>query len=83
MSLHLVIDSGLVLILLLVLAILSAGRLATCIRIFATQCVVLAFLPLLSQLAHGEAVTHHALIMLLGTMALKVLLIPWVLIRTI
>jgi len=83
MSLHTVMDAALVLILLLGLTMLSAGRLATCIRIFAIQCLVLAFMPLVTEWIHGEGVTRHALVMLLGTISLKVLLIPWVLLRTI
>jgi hydrogenase-4 component E len=83
MNLGTTIDSILVLILLLNLALLAAGRLATCINIFAAQCLAMSVLPIAGELMHGEAIGWHGPIMMLATIALKVLLIPWVLKRTI
>lgn len=81
MSIQISIDALLVIILLLNLALLSAGRLATCIRIFALQCLALSVLPLAGAGFHGQL--SHALIIMLVTVTLKVLLIPWLLLRTI
>lgn len=77
------VDGILVLVLLVDLAMLAAGRLATCIRLFAMQCVVISILPMLAEAAHGEGVGMHGVIMLLGTLGLKAVLIPWLLLRTI
>lgn len=83
MNLHTAIDIALVLVLLLGLAMLATVRLRTCIRIFAIQCLVIAPLPLAAELAHHEAPGMHALILLAGIIALKSILIPWVLNRVI
>jgi hydrogenase-4 component E len=83
MTIRFAIDNVLVLVLLLDLAMLAAGRLATCIRIFAVQCVALAMLPVAADLLHGEGPGVHALILAAGTVGLKVVLIPWILMRTI
>jgi hydrogenase-4 component E len=83
MDLHPTIDAALVLVLLLDLTLLAVGRLHTCIRIFAIQCLILAFLPLAAEQVRGEGIGHEALILLLGTLGLKVWLIPWLLRRTI
>jgi hydrogenase-4 component E len=81
-SLHSAIDAALVLVLLLDLAMLAAGRLTTCIRIFSLQCLVLAMLPVAASQLHDAPATH-AWIMFLGTIGIKVFLIPWVLLRII
>lgn len=83
MNIHSAIDSALVLILLLDLAILAAGRLATCINIFAAQCVALALLPVAAELSHEQTPGLHAYAILAGTLAMKVGLIPWLLKRVI
>jgi hydrogenase-4 component E len=83
MSIHSSIDGALVLILLLDLAMLAAGRLATCIRIFAAQCLVLSLLPIAAEIAHGEGPGWHGFVLLAGTIGLKVMLIPWLLLRII
>ncbi|HEX2970776.1 MAG TPA: hypothetical protein VHP11_00485 [Tepidisphaeraceae bacterium] len=83
MNIESTIDGILVLVLLTGLAMLAAGRLATCIRLFAMQCVVISVLPMLAEASHGEGLGMHGVLMLLGTLGLKVILIPWLLLRTI
>ena len=83
MPLQSTIDAALVFVLLLDLALLAAGRLKTCIRIFAGQCLLLAFLPMATESMHGEGMGRAAFILLAGTISLKVILIPWLLLRTI
>ena len=83
MSFATVIDASLVLILLLGLALLAASRIATCIRIFAFQCLVISVLPLAGELAHHKPPGLHAFILLFFTIGVKVILIPWLLTRTI
>ena len=83
MNLHSSIDAALVLVLLLDLAMLAAGRLATCIRIFSLQCLILSSLPLAGSMLHDNAAPLHAYILMVGTIGIKVVLIPWVLLRVI
>jgi hydrogenase-4 component E len=83
MDIHSTLDGALVLILLLDLALLAAGRLATCINIFAAQCVVLSLLPSAAELSYEQMPGLHAFIMLASTLGMKVVLIPWLLRRTI
>lgn len=77
------IDNILVLVLLLDLALLAAGRLATCIRLFAAQCLALAMLPPAAELLHDGNITIHAWFLAAGTITLKVLLIPRILLRAV
>ena len=76
------IDGALVLVLLLNLAMLAAGRLATCIRLFALECIVISLLPVAAAVAAGDA-GYHGLLLVAGTIALKVFLIPFILLRVI
>ncbi len=57
---------------------LGSARLGACIRVVALQGALLALLPLAT---HG--VTGHSLILAGGTLALKGILIPWLLLRAI
>lgn len=77
------IDMILVLCILLDLAILAVSRLVTSVRLFALQSLLLAFLPLLGEISHGGGLSLHAPLVAAGTLALKVLLIPYILIRII
>jgi hydrogenase-4 component E len=77
------IDMILVLAILLDLGILAVSRLVTGVRFFAMQSLLLAFLPLLGVAAHGEALSLHAPLVAVGTVALKVVLIPYILIRIV
>ena len=83
MTLQTTIDMVLVLTILLDLAILAVGRLVTGVRIFATQSFLLALLPLLGAALHGEGLSLHAPLIAAGTVALKMLLIPYILIRIV
>jgi len=69
------IDMVLVLAILLDLGILAVSRLVTGVRFFAVQSLLLAFLPLLAEAAHGEALSLHAPLVAVGTIGLKVVLI--------
>jgi hydrogenase-4 component E len=77
------IDLILVLAILLDLGILAVSRLVTGVRLFALQSLLLAFLPLLGEAAQGEALSLHAPLVAAGTLALKVLLIPYILTRIV
>lgn len=77
------IDMVLVLAILLDLGILAVSRLVTGVRLFALQSLLLAFLPLLAEAAQGEAISLHAPLVAVGTIALKVVLIPYILIRIV
>lgn len=81
--LHSVIDSILVLAVLLNLAMLATSRMAACIRIFASQSLLLAALPIALGLHHEGTLGAHVLVIALGALGLKVLLIPWVLLRVL
>lgn len=83
MTLQSTVDIGLVLVLLLGLAMLGTARLGTYIRIFRAQSLVLGMLPIAAEVMRGEAPGRDAVIVLAGTLLLKVILIPWVLMRTI
>lgn len=80
---HSIIDAVLILIVLLNLAMLATSRLARCVRIFAMQSLLLAMLPLLLELHHGRVNALHPIAIAVGTAALKVFLIPWVLLRVL
>lgn len=79
----LVIDSCLTLALLLNLAMVATSRLSGCIRIFAAHSLLLSVLPLALQLHHGSMPGMHAWAIAIGTIGLKVILIPWVLLRVL
>jgi hydrogenase-4 component E len=83
MSLQTAIDGALVMVLLLDLSMLAAERLTNCIRTFAMQCVLLSVLPLAAEAMHTGAGGLHGYILLVGTIGMKSLLIPWVLTRIV
>lgn len=79
----LVTDSLLMVVVLLNLAMLGTSRLSGCVRLFAAQSVVLSLLPVLLDLIHSSLPGVHAVAIALGTIALKGIFIPWVLLRLI
>jgi hydrogenase-4 component E len=81
MNPHPVLDAICVLVVLLDLMMLGTSRLASCIRIFAYQSALLALMPLIGEALPGEAHARHAILVALGAIALKVVLIPKVLLR--
>lgn len=81
MTSHLTIDACLVLVILLNLGMLAVSRLAMGIRFFALQSVILAFLPLAEESLHGDLPGMHGFFICAGTIALKVVLIPYILLR--
>jgi hydrogenase-4 component E len=83
MNLQSGIDAALVLVLLLDLAMVAVARLSTCIRIFAFQCALLALLPPAAARVHLLEAPFHAYLILMGTIGIKVILIPSVLLRII
>lgn len=83
MNAHLAIDSALVLVVLLNLGMLAVSRLATGVRLFALQSLLLAFLPLAEESLEGGLPGMHASVIAIGTIALKVILIPYILLRII
>ncbi|MEP0845365.1 MAG: hydrogenase [Phycisphaerae bacterium] len=83
MSPQTAIDAALVLVTLLGLGMLAVSRLATLVRFFALQSLLLAFLPLAEESMHGEVPGMHGFLIAGGTLALKVILIPYILSRLI
>ncbi len=81
MTYHPAIDTALVLAMLLNLSMLASSRLTTCIRLFAFQSFLLALLPIAGEFALGEIPSVHAYLIAAVAMGLKVLLIPYVLMR--
>lgn len=81
--LQLVIDSILVLVVLLNLAMLATSRMAACIRTFALQSLLLAFLPIAIGLGHETMLGVHIFAIAAGAVGLKVLLVPWILLRVL
>jgi hydrogenase-4 component E len=73
-------DSILILAILLSLFVLATSRIGMGIRIFATQSALLAFLPLL---LHGGHVGVHQVVLCVGTLLVKVVLVPQFLFRAI
>lgn len=73
-------DLALVLIILLNFLVLGSSRLSACIRAVALEGMVLAALPLAMPLAEP---TPRLIMLSLGTLALKGVLFPWLLFRTI
>lgn len=78
-----VVDAVLVLIVLLNLAMLAISRLTTVIRLFALQSLLLAFLPVVDEAFRGHFPGVHGPFIGAGTIALKVFLIPWILLRLV
>ena len=74
-------DGVLVLVILLDLAMLAVSRLATCIRLFAMQSLLLSLLPPAIESIHGNVPGIHEFLIAGGALGLKVLLVPWVLLR--
>ncbi|HEY3244797.1 MAG TPA: hydrogenase [Phycisphaerae bacterium] len=78
-----ILDAVFMLIILLDLAMLAVSRLASCIRIFAMQSLLLALLPLAADTLHVGIPGRHALLIAGVTIALKAIFIPRVLERII
>jgi hydrogenase-4 component E len=78
-----IVDFCLTLVVLLNIAMLATSRLSSCIRIFAAQSLFLSALPVLLQFHHASSVGVHAMAIAAGTVALKVILIPRVLLRVL
>jgi len=76
-------DAVLVLVILLNLGMLAVSRLASGVRLFALQSLLLAFLPLAEEVLEGQVPGMHAFLIAGGTIALKVILIPYILMRII
>ncbi|MCC7292072.1 MAG: hypothetical protein IT449_08440 [Phycisphaerales bacterium] len=83
MSAQFITDAVLVLVILLNLGMLASSRLATGVKLFALQSLLLAFLPLAEEVLEGQSPGLHAFIIGAGTLALKVVLIPYILLRII
>jgi len=81
--LQFVIDSILILVVLLNLAMLATSRMAACIRTFSLQSLLLALLPIAIGLRHAAMPGAHTVIIAAGAIGLKVILIPWVLLRVL
>ena len=83
MSLHGIIDLLLILVILLDLGILAVSRLVTGVRLFALQSLLLAGLAMLGEATPGEGLWLHAALVAAGTIALKVVVIPYILVRIV
>lgn len=83
MSPRMAVDSVLVLVILLNLGLLAVSRLSTGVQLFALQSLLLAFLPLAEVVLEGQTPGLHAFLIAGGTIALKVMLIPYILLRII
>ncbi len=78
-----IVDSLLMMVILLDLSMLGTSRLSGCVRLFAAQSVVLSVLPVLLDFELSGTPGFHAGAIALGTIGLKGILIPWVLLRVI
>jgi hydrogenase-4 component E len=74
-------DCVLMLVILLNLGMLAVSRLTSGVRLFALQSLLLAFLPLAAEVLEGEPPGVHALVIAVGTIAIKVIVIPHILLR--
>jgi len=83
MNAQTVTDCVLVLVILLNLGMLAVSRLASGVRLFAMQSLLLAFLPLSADVLEGESPGVHALVIAVGTIAIKGIVIPHILLRII
>lgn len=81
--LRLALDSILILVVLLNLAMLASSRMAACIRTFALQSLLLALLPVAVGFGHESLPGIHVFAIAAGAIGLKVLLIPWILLRVL
>jgi hydrogenase-4 component E len=75
-------DSLLVMLVMIDLFILATSRLGACIRASALQGATLALLPLVLA-TNGTAPFAHAVLISAGTLLLKAIVIPWLLIRAL
>lgn len=78
-----IVDSLLMVVVLFNLAMLGTSRLSGCIRLFAAQSVVLSVLPVLLELKHSATPGIHAVAIVFGTIGLKGVLIPAILLRVL
>jgi hydrogenase-4 component E len=78
-----IVDSALIVVVLLNLAMLGTSRLSGCITLFATQSVVLSVLPVLLELKDSAPPGVHAAAIVIGTVGLKGILIPSILLRVL
>jgi len=83
MNVQAAIDIVLVLVILLDLTMLAVSRLSTLVRLFAMQSLLLALLPMAEGLLSGAVPGVHAFEIAAGTIGIKVILIPWILLRII
>jgi hydrogenase-4 component E len=83
MNAHALFDAALVLVVLVDLGLLAVSRLATGVRLFALQSLLLAFLPVAQESLAGEGPVLHAFLISGGTVALKAVIIPYILMRII
>lgn len=70
------IDVSCILIVFFALGILATYRIAGMIKIFALQSFVLSFMPLFF---HSQALSNRDVLLFLGTLALKAVLVPYIL----
>jgi hydrogenase-4 component E len=74
------IDASCILIVLFSLNILATDRIVGMIRIFALQSLALSFVPLF---LHVDSISAHELVLFLGTLVLKAILVPYILLWAI
>ncbi len=74
------IDLSCILIVFFSLSILATHRIVGMIRIFALQSFVLGFVPLF---LHADSISGHELILSVGTLVLKAILVPYILLWAI
>lgn len=74
------IDASCILIVFFSLSILATDRIVGMIRIFVLQSLVLSFVPLF---LHADAISGHEMTLSLGTLVLKAILVPYVLLWAI
>ena len=73
-------DASCILIVFFALSILATYRIVGMIRIFALQSFVLSFVPLY---LHVHAISGHEIVLSLGTLVLKAVLVPFILLWAI
>ncbi len=73
-------DAAMVLLALTNLSLIGMARLATCIRVVALQGFVLSVLPLL---AHADDLTARTVVLAVGTLLVKSVVFPWLLMRAL
>ena len=77
------VDLSLVLVLITGIYLVYTSRLEACIKAIALQGSALALLPILRLLQEPQSSWLHAVIVAVGALALKAILIPWLLLRAI